>query len=186
MMNVSVWNNIWINDTWLRHYSQGKGLNLDLFANQYLFQKRLLSPTLENHKHPIDSHCKKFNSLILSCHTWNIPKKYPSRIYKQWKSDLDTSWEFPILEIGEFFWMNTDLWIDPNLICSVNLCTHINTIFFSLKNLWHIVKCCTGYYCRNISTQFRNYVKEYTFSVSQLACKLLFLYTLIVANESLK
>ena len=37
--------------------------------NQDLFQKSLLSLTLENHKHSIDSHCKNFNSLILSCHT---------------------------------------------------------------------------------------------------------------------
>ena len=35
---------------------QGKGSNWDLFSNQYLFQKSLLSLTLENHKHPIDSH----------------------------------------------------------------------------------------------------------------------------------
>ena len=58
-------------------------LYLDLFTNQYLFQKiqKLLSPTLENHEHPIDSHCKNFNSLILSYHTWNMPKKYPSRIF---------------------------------------------------------------------------------------------------------
>ena len=58
---------------------------LDLFANQYLFQKGLLSPTLENHKHPIESHCKNFNSLILSSHTWNISKNCPSQIYKQWR-----------------------------------------------------------------------------------------------------
>ena len=46
----------------------GKGLNLDLFGNQYLFQKCLVSPTLENHKHPIDSRCKN----LTACHTSNI------------------------------------------------------------------------------------------------------------------
>ena len=48
---------------------QGKGLNLDIFANEYLLQNSLLSPTLENHKHPIDSCCKDFDTLIMSCHT---------------------------------------------------------------------------------------------------------------------
>ena len=64
---------------------QCEGSNWDLFTNQYLFQKSLLSRTLENHKHLIDSHCKHFNSIILTCHTWNISKKCPSRIYKQSK-----------------------------------------------------------------------------------------------------
>ena len=43
---------------------------------------------------PIDCHCKNFNSLILSSHTWNIVKKCPSWIYRQWKSNLDTSWQW--------------------------------------------------------------------------------------------
>ena len=50
---------------------------------------------------PIDCHCKNINSLILSCHTWNIPKKCPSRIYKQWKSDWYASWECFIFENSE-------------------------------------------------------------------------------------
>ena len=50
---------------------------------------------------PIGSHCKNFNSLILSCHTWNISKKCSSRIYKQWKSELDTSWECFMYENSE-------------------------------------------------------------------------------------
>ena len=90
---------------------------------------------------PIDSHCKNFNSLFLSWwDRWDIPKKCPSQIYKQWKSNLNTSWEcsmcdnselscwkfyngsqwgvydFPMLEIGNFFRINPDLRINPNLI----------------------------------------------------------------------
>ena len=31
-----------------------------------------------------------FSSLILSCHTWNIPKKHTSQIFTACRSDLDT------------------------------------------------------------------------------------------------
>ena len=65
-------------------------------------KKSLLSLTLENHKNPIGSHCKNFNSLILSYHTWNISKRRPSQIYKQWKSDLDTSWR--LFRDRRLFW----------------------------------------------------------------------------------
>ena len=95
-----------------------------------LFQKSFLSLTWQNHKHSIDSHCKNFNSLILSCQTWNIPRKCPSQIFTACRSDLDISWEcfmcdnselscwnfyngsqwgvydFAMLEIGHFFGIN--------------------------------------------------------------------------------
>ena len=125
--------------------TQCEGSNWDLFSNQDLFKKGLLSLTLENHEHPIDSHCKNFDSLILSCHTWNIPKKYPSWIFTACRSDLDTSWvcfmcdnselscwnfyngsqwgvyDFPMVEIGDFFWINPDLKINPNSIPHTDL-----------------------------------------------------------------
>ena len=40
----------------------------------------------------IDCYCN-FNSLILSCQTWNIPKKHTSQIFTACRSNLDTSWE---------------------------------------------------------------------------------------------
>ena len=60
--------------------------------NNDLFTKRVPSVTMEKSWTPIDSHCKNFNRLILTCHIWNISKKCSSRIYKQWKSDFNTSW----------------------------------------------------------------------------------------------
>ena len=82
--------------------------------------------------------CKNFNSFILSCHTWNIPKNCTSWIYKQWKSDLDNSWECFLYDNSELncwnfngdfilpyliqwvmiysFGINTDLQIDPKSI----------------------------------------------------------------------
>ena len=69
----------------------------------------------------------------MSCHTWNIPKKCPSHIYKKWKSDWYASWEcfmcnnsvkmevngeskfhFAYVIIGILLeWiLDTDLWID--------------------------------------------------------------------------
>ena len=79
-----------------------------------------------------------FNSLILNCHTWNIPKKYPSWIYKQWKSDWYASWVCFMCDNSELscwhfngnsifpyllqwvmiysFGIITDLGIDPNSI----------------------------------------------------------------------
>ena len=89
---------------------QGKGSNWDLFSNQYLFPKSLLSLTLENHKHPIDSHCKYFNSLIPSCHTWNISKKCPSQI-SLLVDQLDM-----LQNVTDFLGINTDLRINPNSI----------------------------------------------------------------------
>ena len=83
-----------------------EGSNLDLFAYQYLFKKSPLSPSLENHKHPIDSHCKNSDSLILSCHTWKIPKRCTNQIYKQWKSNFDTSWEYFICDNSEISCQN--------------------------------------------------------------------------------
>ena len=50
---------------------------------------------------PIDCHCKNFNSLIQSSHTWNIVKKCPSQIYKHSKSDLDTYWQCFMCENSE-------------------------------------------------------------------------------------
>ena len=57
---------------------------------QSVFQKNKSWPMLKIGQNgiPIDRHCKNFNSLILSCHTWNIPKKCPTSDL-QWKSDLD-------------------------------------------------------------------------------------------------
>ena len=43
---------------------------------------------------PIGCHCKNFNSLILSSHTVNIPRKCSCWIYKHWKSNLNTSWKY--------------------------------------------------------------------------------------------
>ena len=124
---------------------QGKGSNWDLFSNQDLFQKSLLSLTLENHKHPIDFHCKKFNSLILSCNKWNISKKCLSQIFTACRSGLDTSWkcfmcdnselscwnfyngsqwsvnDFTMLKDGRLFGINTDLRINRNWIRLENL-----------------------------------------------------------------
>ena len=71
---------------------QGEGLVCDLFPKQWFIPQRIWSVTMEKSWTPIDSYCKNFNSLILSCHTWNILKKCSSQIYKQWKSDLNTSW----------------------------------------------------------------------------------------------
>ena len=51
-------------------------------------------------KQSIPSH-KYFNSLILSSHLWNITKNCPSQIYKQWKSDLENSWECFMYENSE-------------------------------------------------------------------------------------
>ena len=50
------------------------------------FPKNLPSLTMEKSQTPLASHCKNFNTLILSCHTWSIPKKCPNWIYKQRKS----------------------------------------------------------------------------------------------------
>ena len=85
--------------------NQGKGLNWDLFANQYLFQKNKSWPMLKDRaKWNTLPH---FNSLILSFHTWNISKKCPSQIYKQWKSDWDTSWEFFMYDNSELSCWNS-------------------------------------------------------------------------------
>ena len=79
---------------WQKHWilKQCRGSICDLFPKQWFIHQRVPSVTMEKSWTPIDSHCTNFNSLILSCHTWNIPKKCPSQIYKQWKSDLNTSW----------------------------------------------------------------------------------------------
>ena len=45
----------------------------DLFANQYLFQRNKSSPIVKDREKR--NLYWNFNSLILSCHTWNIPKK---------------------------------------------------------------------------------------------------------------
>ena len=42
----------------------------------------ILSVTMEKIINPIDFHCKNVGNLILSCHTWNIPKNCTSQIYK--------------------------------------------------------------------------------------------------------
>ena len=39
--------------------------------------------------------------LILTSHTWHISKNCTSRIYKQWKSDLDNSWKYFMCENQE-------------------------------------------------------------------------------------
>ena len=64
----------------------------DLLPKQWFIAQWIPSVTMEKSWTPIDCHCKNFKILILSCHTWNIPKKCPSQIYKQWKSDLNNSW----------------------------------------------------------------------------------------------
>ena len=59
--------------------------------NQYLFQKNKSWPMLKDRAKWI-LHWN-FDSLILSCHTWNILKKCPSQIFTACRSDLDTSWK---------------------------------------------------------------------------------------------
>ena len=64
-----------------------------------------------------------FDSLILSCHTWNILKKCPSWIFTACRSDWYNSWEYFMFDnselscqnfIGEF--ILPYLRIDPNSI----------------------------------------------------------------------
>ena len=74
----------------------GRGRVKDRFViysqNNDLFTKGSHLWQWKNYEHPLTPHCKNFNSLILSCHTWNIPKKCPSRIFTACGSNLDTSW----------------------------------------------------------------------------------------------
>ena len=97
---------------------QSKGSNLDWFRNQYLLEKSVLSPTLENHKHPIKSHCKTFDNLILSCHTFPRSFQVGFSLLVDPTSTLlgnvSCVYDFPLLEIGDIFGINTDLRIDPN------------------------------------------------------------------------
>ena len=151
---------------------QGKGSNCDLFTNTCLFQKGFLSLTLENV--PLTPIVKMFNSTILSCHTWNIPKKCPSRIYKQWKSDWDTSWEWrcwnfyngysilpyllqwpwfillqQILDVGSnpYFWIQPDLIYNPDLLCDLDLYFFCSLVWIEKDEqlLANVTFTCYGY-----------------------------------------
>ena len=84
---------------------QCEGSNWDLFSNQYLFQKSLLSLTLENHKHQLTPTVKNFNRLILSCHKWNISKKGPKSDLQAVKIRLG-----PFLEMFHVWQIRIKLW----------------------------------------------------------------------------
>ena len=73
---------------WIYAWITVWGIDFDLFPKQWFIPQWILSVTMEKSWTPIDFHCKNFNSLILTSHTWNIPRKCPSQIYKQWKSWL--------------------------------------------------------------------------------------------------
>ena len=93
----------------------------------------ILSLQWENQWTPIDCHCKNFNSLILSSHTWNIVKKCPSQIYKHSKSDLDTFltmfhvWELRIKLLKFLQWQSMGVHDFP--IVKIGLMGAINHCF---------------------------------------------------------
>ena len=88
----------------------------------------------KNHEHPLTPIIKNFNSLILSCHTWNISKKGLSRIFTACRSDLDTSWK---------------CFSDPNMLSrAAILCSCYHYIYLAQRNLqvfssWWILWCMT-------------------------------------------
>ena len=109
----------------------------------FILKKRLLSPTLENHKHPIDSHCKKFDSLILNCHIWNIPKKYPSRIFTACRSNLYTSWECLMCNNSELSCQNFTMGVNGVFI--IFQCwrqeTFLNKYWFANRSKFNPLPC---------------------------------------------
>ena len=91
----------WISESWQQVASQGGGSVCDLLAKQWFIAQWIPSVTMEKSWTPIDSHCKNFNTLILSSHTWNIVKNCPSRIFSACRSDLDNSWQYSMYESSE-------------------------------------------------------------------------------------
>ena len=78
---------------------QGGGSLCDLLAKQWFIAQWIPSVTMEKSWTPIDSHCKNFNTLIFSSHTWNIVKNCPSQIFSACRSEGVDYWVwFPIDE----------------------------------------------------------------------------------------
>ena len=89
-----LWQCLWSRHTWF-YPVEWKAITVwgIGFLKQWFVAQCIISFTMEKSWTTIDSHCKNFNSLILSFHTWNIPKKHTSRIFTACRSDLNTSWE---------------------------------------------------------------------------------------------
>ena len=68
-----------------------------VFTKCYLM---ILSVTMEKSWTTIDFHCKNFSSLILSCHTWNIPKNCTSQISEFKKTNFYPIYSLKILSDG--------------------------------------------------------------------------------------
>ena len=90
---------------------QGKGSNWNIFPKQYIFIPKE-PPIFYNGnddlllKSPLTAKCTTFNTSILSCYTWNLPKKCPSWIYKQWIFNWHTSWECFVYDNSELRYWN--------------------------------------------------------------------------------
>ena len=78
---------------WIKIYQHSVGDQFGIYSQISIYSKRINHDLfIVKDRAKWNLHCN-FHSLILSSHTWNISRRCPSQIYKQWKSDWYASWK---------------------------------------------------------------------------------------------
>ena len=93
-----------------------QGSNLVLFTNQYLFKKTSSLWLWKNYKHSLTSIVKMFTACRSDLDIfWNVLCDDNSEL-SCWNFHNGSFMIFPLIEIGGYFGINTDSWLDPNSI----------------------------------------------------------------------